>query len=112
MAEEEPVRPSAGALILASLDGVDSCGVASNHTNAQVGPSASLSGATPVRNTPQAFERPELPTLQLTFWSVVADEWLGAGERVDGMALGELGAALRVLLFMPGATRTSAACTM
>ena len=30
-AEEEPVRPSAGSLILASLDGDPSCGGATNH---------------------------------------------------------------------------------
>ena len=66
----------------------------------------------PSGTPPKLLSAPWLPTLQLTFWSVVADEWLGAGERVDGMALGELGAALRVLLFMPGATRTTAACTI
>ena len=35
--------------------------------------------------------------LQLTFWSVVVDDRLGAGEQVDVLALDELGAALRRL---------------
>ena len=57
-AEEEPVRPSAGALIFASLDGDPSCGGATNHMENQFATGGTLSCATPIRNTPHAFEGP------------------------------------------------------
>ena len=46
---------------------------------------------------------PTLAALRLTLWSAVVDDRLGTGERIDGLALGELGSALRRLVFMLGA---------
>ena len=45
---------------------------------------------------------PTLAALRLTLWSAVVDDRLGTGERIDGLALGELGSALRRLVFMLG----------
>ena len=43
---------------------------------------------------------PTLAALRLTLWSAVVDDRLGTGERIDGLALGKLGSALRRLVFM------------
>ena len=104
-AEEEPVRPSAGALILASLDGDPSCSGATNHMEKRFATGGTLSCATPIRNTPHASEGPHASGahLRLTLWSAVVDDRLGTGERIDGLALGELSSALRRLVFMLGA---------
>ena len=81
-AEAVPARPSAGALILASFDGVDSCGAATNHMGGQFAAVVTLTCAIPARNTPHAFEHADARGA-LTHWSVVDDDRLGEGERVD-----------------------------
>ena len=88
---------------MASLDGVDSCGGSTNHVEGPFAAGFTLTSAIPVRNTPMLLKAPTLAALCLTLWSVVVDERLGTGEPVDGLALGELGSALRRIVFMLGA---------
>ena len=83
---------------MASLDGVFSCGGATNHMNGQSGAGVTLCCAIPMRNTPHAFEGPYdggAPAHLLV--GRVVDDRLGAGKQVDVLALDELGAALRRL---------------
>ena len=60
-AEEVPARPRAGAPILASLDGVESCHGATNHKDGQFGAGDTLVCVIPTWNTPHAQESPEAP---------------------------------------------------
>ena len=104
-AEEVPARPRAGAPILASLDGVESCHGATNHKDGQFGAGDTLVCVIPTWNPrPPLLKRaPRLRELWRTVWSIVAEDRLGRGELFDCLALDVLVALPGQLLLMLGA---------